>query len=430
MIIIPIKPVTKAVTQVVQVAQVVMTVSSLSIWSLMSLGLTSGLALADVQRLPWRLHRQHAGIWSLGIETQSFGTSANYGPSGDLVAPADFESLRRTEVAATFEAGIHPRLTLFGRGSWNITQVSSSTVNGHQMGLADQSIGLSLRLLDSKASIDFQVQADLPAYQNGNSPAQQDPFIFIGDASTNVHLGGFITLPLGQTWDLTGGSGFTLRTGQFSSAIPWSVSLSKSPDLAESGWIVRASGWGFASLATDPNAQDPNIASRQQGGGGSFLVNAVNPSLAVAQVDTGYRWGPEISATLAVSKTIWGQATAEGLGVHAGLQWNIDRIRGTSASSFRARKQDPKFVTYSGQGKVKAVSSTRTLLIDQGSQQGLSLGDRMDIFTLTPDGNLGQPVARGEVTQLDWDQAQLTLLEVYREVAIKEGFAVQKPVQP
>jgi hypothetical protein len=56
--------------------------------------------------------------------------------------------------------------------------------------------------------------------------------------------------------------------------------------------------------------------------------------------------------------------------------------------------------------------------------------DRIDIFSVTPEGSLGQTVARGQVTQLDWDQSQVTLLEVYREIAIKEGFAVQKPVQP
>jgi hypothetical protein len=111
------------------------------------------------------------------------------------------------------------------------------------------------------------------------------------------------------------------------------------------------------------------------------------------------------------------------------LEWTLS---GKTPIALTAKKQEPEknFITYSGKGRVKAVSSTQTLIIDQGSHQGLNLGDRIDIFTVTPDGSLGEPVARAEITQLDWEQAQVTLLEIYRETAIKEGFAVQRAVQP
>ncbi len=392
--------------------------------------LAGSVARADEQMLPWRLHHVDHGIWQLTGEFQSLGTTTNYGPAGATEAATGLGSLRRTEVATTLELGLHPRLTLFGRGTWNNTQVVSSTINGNQYGMADQSLGLSLRLVDSRATLDFQVQADLPTYRNTESKALGLPFI--GDASTNVHLGGFASMPLSEnesrSWKLVAGAGYTMRTAQFSASIPWSAEFTRQPGNSGRGLTLRAGAWGFNSLRNDPRGAGTSNGSGGEGGAGSFLVNAINPSIASAQGSLGFRFSPALEARVGASRTLWGQAAAQGTTMGGSLEWRLDRLH-PGGAAFNKRKPKDNFVTYSGQGKVKAVSSTRTLIIDQGSHQGYALGDRVDIFTVNADGSLGEPVARAQITQLDWEQSQATLLEVFRETAIKEGFGVQKPVQ-
>ena len=63
-----------------------------------------------------------------------------------------------------------------------------------------------------------------------------------------------------------------------------------------------------------------------------------------------------------------------------------------------------------------------------GSEAGVSMGDLIDIFSVTPDGKMGEPVARGQVVHLEWNRAQVNLLEIYQETAIKEGFFARKPI--
>ncbi|NDD93281.1 hypothetical protein EBZ37_14520 [bacterium] len=63
-----------------------------------------------------------------------------------------------------------------------------------------------------------------------------------------------------------------------------------------------------------------------------------------------------------------------------------------------------------------------------GSEAGLAMGDLIDIFSVLPDGSIGEPVARGQVMHLNWDQSQINLLEIYQETAIKEGFIARKPI--
>ncbi len=396
--------------------------------------LASGSAQADQQMLPWRLHHQDGGIWKISAEGLTFGTNSNYGPTGKKESVSGLDGLRRTEGAATLEIAVHPRLTLFGRGTWNLTDIRSSTIDASQYGLADQSLGLALRLIDSRVALDFQVQTDLPAYNNTDAQAQGLPFL--GDSTTNVHIGGFATVPFGQQWQLRAGAGYTTRMADFSSSVPWSLELVKDPAFEQSGasgTVIRTLFWGFSSLNTDPNGSSAATA-RQAGAAGSFLVNAVNPSLAVSRVESGYRWGSDAgSSNVAVlagySYTLWGQAAARGNTWHLFFEWSLDRRRTPSQASLPTHPSK-SFLTYSGKGRIVAVSSTRTLIIDQGSHQGLAMGDRMDIFTVNADGTLGQPVARAEVSRLDWEQAQLTILQIFKETAIKEGFAVQKLVQP
>jgi hypothetical protein len=390
------------------------------------------LAHANTQLHPWTLHRVDSGVVRFGAASRGFTSDTNYGPDGAATEVTGLGLIRRTEVAGTLELGLHPRLTLFGTGRWNNTELRSPTLTGNHYGMGDQSLGLSLRLVDSGMALDFQVRADLPAYQNADAQAQGLPFL--GDASTDVHVGGFVTLPLIQNDSrqihFTAGAAYTTRTAGFSAAIPWSLEFSSVPGWSETkGLTASLSAWGSYSLKTDSSGDAVNSGTRFAGGAGSFLVNAVNPSIATLQATTGYRFSPMLEFHAGTAITLWGQASAKGLSWIGGLSWSMDR-GGTSRAGGRTSKPRHQFTTYSGEGRVKTVTSTRTLLIDQGSHHGLAVGDRLDVFSINAEGAGDKLVARAEVIQIEAEQAQVSLMELFRETAIKEGFIVRKSVQP
>ncbi len=390
-------------------------------------------ALADFQLNDWTLHRANLGEWRLTGSVSTFSTSQNRDGGGTLVQIDGLESYRRTAASLMAEWGAHSRLTFYGRVNWLWNDLRSTTLNANRFGFSDQTLGLSLRLLEGVVALDAQVQADLPVYSNVNDQAQGLPFL--GDGSTDITVGGFASAGLGSLGSLqlqgTVGAGYTLRSAQFSSAVPWSAEVSATPG-AGRGFKFAVAAAGFQSLKTDPrgataiSASEPTTYSA-----GSFLVNAVNPSLATASGSIGYQFPEGSSLNLRYRTPIWGQAVAEGTLVSAGFEMPL----GGSARKLETRRRQrgnrkQEVLEYASGATVKAVVSTRTLLIDQGSENGLAMGDLIDIFSLTPEGSPRELVARGQVVHLEWNQAQINLLETYQETAIKEGFLARKPINP
>ncbi|NDD93151.1 hypothetical protein EBZ37_13865, partial [bacterium] len=220
----------------------------------------------------------------------------------------------------------------------------------------------------------------------------------------------------------------TIRSASFSTAVPWSAEIQTRPT-DDRGMTLTLGGAGIQSLKTDPRASSGGSASVfLPESGGSFLINAVNPSLAAGVVSVGYQRNRSSEWTLTFRKPVWGQAVADGNLISLGFRWNL-----ASAPSFSRKPVAPQkrgapgsLTRYLLDGKVSGVVNTRTLLISLGAEAGLVVGDLVDIFSVLPDGSLGEPVARGQVAHLNWNQAQVNLLEIYQETAIKEGFVVRK----
>jgi hypothetical protein len=405
----------------------------LALWGLGAGWLCSALlpsiSRADFQLQDWKLHRAEKGEWNLVGSLSAFQTSTNRDGTGKLVDINGLDQYRRTATNLALEWGAHSRLTLYFRGTWLWNDIRGTSYSANRFGLSDQSLGLSLRLIDKSLIVDLQIQADLPAYSNVRDAGAGLPFL--GDSSTDFTVGGFATLPLvtgERQWTLRGGAGYTVRSAQFSAAVPWSLEILTRPEAR--GLTFAAGASGFQSLKTDPRGNVPISASQfSPSNGGSFLVNAVNPSLAAASVSVGYRTTESTAFHAAYRRTIWGQAIADGGMVEAGFRWNISSQKPAARKALGVKRVEKAGLTrYAGDGKVTAVVNTRTLMVNLGSDAGLAMGDLVDIFSVLPDGSIGEPVARGQVVHLDIEQSQISILEIYQETAIKEGFVARKPI--
>ncbi|NDD93080.1 hypothetical protein EBZ37_13490, partial [bacterium] len=116
---------------------------------------------AEFQLQDWKLHRAQRGEWNILGSTSLFSTSSNRDGSGALVEIDGLKQYRRIAANLGLEWGIHSKLTFYGRGTWLWNNIEGNK-SSSRFGLSDQSIGLSLRVLDRSIALDLQVQADLP----------------------------------------------------------------------------------------------------------------------------------------------------------------------------------------------------------------------------------------------------------------------------
>jgi len=282
--------------------------------------------------------------------------------------------------------------------------------------------------------LDFQVQVDVPAYSNASDTSRG--LTFLGDSSTDITVGGFQTIPLAslaeRSWALVGGAGYTYRSASFSAAVPWSVEINTKPTTI-TGFLLTVGAAGFQSLRTDPRKDNPGMSASQflPESGGSFLVNAINPSLATASATLGYRTNSSTDFSVTYRKLIWGQSVADGNMIEAGFRWNLTSSTSAKRKFLKTKTADRtnEVIDYIHEARVTGIISTKTMLINMGTNDGAQVGDLVDVFSINPDHSLGQPVARAQIIQSETDRSQVTILEVYQETAIKTGFIVKKPLK-
>ena len=221
-------------------------------------------SFAEFQLQEWKLHRAEKGEKNLIGGISVFQTDSNRDGSGNVVGIQNLSHYRRTAANLALEWGAHSRITFYGRATWLWNDIEGVGLSANRFGFSDQTIGMAFRLIDRSIAVDFQAQADLAAYSNVQDAGAGRPFL--GDSSNDFTVGGFATLPLSangdRSWQLRGGAGYTFRSGQFSTAVPWSMELLSRP--AFRGFTFTAGASGMQSLRNDPR--------------GSEAISASNPS--------------------------------------------------------------------------------------------------------------------------------------------------------
>jgi len=392
-------------------------------------------ALGEFYTQQWESQWTGPKAYTLEVSGHLFSTTSNFAADGTITPVSHLTSYQRIFGTVQGRVGLSSKLSLFGKLQWARAayDLSTSTVSSTAFGLADQSAGLSFRAYqDDSFALDLQVQGDFPLYSNSSAQAAQLPFL--GDGSMDLTSGAFLTLflndPGSRRWFLKGGAGFTYRTSQFSASIPWSASIGTETILG--GVYASVGAHGFLSMKNDPNATTAaSTRTDSNASGGSYFINAVNPSIASFRGAIGYQFTPVVGFEASTSVPIWGQAAPQGMTLGGAL-----RFQSTPDSRSRNYSHSNRgLVTYRSAGRdsdakiVKTNEALRQVKIDRGSTDGVENQQTWDIFLTRKDGIPGAAVARAKVIQVDSSTATLQILEYFKEVWIEEGFVARRPIE-
>lgn len=405
-------------------------------FGVMALSLT---AQADYFSKPVTNFREAPGTLTLSPDANYYSSSSNFDATAAKFRPAGFLRYDRIDTNAQIAYGLNKYLTAFGRLSWARVQIDHQTIPTDAFGLTDQLVGFTVHAFDVghsprtlPVSFDFQLQSEFPLYDN--TTAAKRGALFLGDGSVNYTGLMFLTWPFAVTnkssWTTTVGGGFTKRTENFSSALPWSFKLSYLP--RSEGFLFGLGCYGQRSLQNDPNAIRTSVGRLGNGLAGSYAVNAINPSLAVIRGELGYRIGSRIAVMATGSHALWGQAAPVGYSLGIALQATLlGNGTGNPAnmSPIEYGKSNQGFVNYSFEGRVLRINDRMNLIkMDKGSQDGVEINQVFDIFVVKKNGTIGDAVARAKCTSANSNESVLTVTEYFKEVWIEEGYLVKRPL--
>jgi hypothetical protein len=430
-------------------------------WAVALLALSSPArtARADFYLASWQNIREEARWLKLDAALNFYSTAHNFRNEGNVDNPPGLTRYTRIQTDLLAAYGMTDRLTLFARASWARVDVNSVAMSGTAYGFTDQTIGGNIRLHEQDvpedylpSSLDLQLQIDIPTYSNARARSNGLPFL--GDGSIDVTTGLFWTQPLLSGKDalitVTGGAGYTYRNAYFSSAFPYSLVFKLRP--RKRGFVVTAGMNGMASLQNDgqPGAS-ATLGGDSTGTGGSFITNAVNPSVTRFRGDLGWQFSPKTILAAGVDSAAFGANSPAGTNIVLGLQIRIPgsgiedaepasredvlspddgRNLKHPAALRKSEHPDKGFVSYTLEARVVRVNDRLNLVkIDKGTKDRVSVGEVFDIFSTQPDGEVKDVIARARVTAVAEEESALEVTEYFRESWINEQFVAKRVVQ-
>lgn len=395
-------------------------------------------AHADFYFHSWEDHHSNEQQTDLQFSSAYYNSPSNFDPTGQIVTPSGLTNYARIYGDILLTHGYSDRFSIYGRASWAYINQSGSTQPGTAFGFSDQSVGFNIRILEKHiptqtkkappVALDLQFQLDAPTYSNSPTlPA-------IGDGTWDTTAGGFFsaTLSAGRhaRLETTLGGGFTYRSANFSSHLPWLAALRYAP--YQDGLVMRVQGSGIVSLKNDLYGSGSTPRS-STASGGSFFTGGTNPSLINLTAQIGYQFTLHTELFLAGTKSMWGQNSPNGFSALLGFQTRIGHgskdnpLQETPGEFGHA---NAGFQRYSLDARVLSNNDRMNLVkINKGSEDGVEAGQIFDIFETDKDGRTGEPIARGTILKVRVDNAALEITEYFREVGIDVGFLAKRLVQ-
>jgi hypothetical protein len=407
--------------------------------------LLSSAAHADFYLRSWENEHEDFRWLKLEGKLHSLSSTQNFDAGSAKVTPSSLRSYGQLGLDLEAAYGLSDRISGFARLAWSRVSVDATNLNADAFGFTDQSVGLNVRALKGSLPLDFQIQADLPLYDNAGARAEKLPFL--GDGSVDVTAGAFLGIPLMNGEDqrivASFGGGYTLRGGGFSSALPYSFQAAMLP--TRNGLIAGVGFTGFLSLKTDtqPGAS-PTLGGDSSGTGGSYMSNAVNPSILRARLALGWKLdsASDTRLGLQLEAPLRGENAPAGTVVSAGIQLRFAG-EGAPPSAYepetkarRKHKTGPEiggtgFISYSLEAKVTQVNDRLNLIkINKGLHSNVEMGQLFDLFSARPDGTVLELIARAKVTAVKEEEAALEVSEYYKETWIDQGFVAKRVTTP
>jgi hypothetical protein len=410
-------------------------------------------AFADFYTHFWENQLGLAKTYRLESRVIGLTTPANFSAAGASFVPVSLNRYVRAQAELLFAYSFTNWATVYARtnGAYVWTQ-SAAGASAFTVGFGDQSIGATFRAMESKpfslfsakgsrgVALDLQVQADLAAYDNAVQTAASQPVL--GDGSFDFTGGLFLTLPLAQrpSWRIMSrfGAGFTFRTGNYSTAVPWSARFSWEPVLR--GFTAHAGLDGVITLASDPRGPAFAASAIDTGALGSYIAQAANTSMLNIRGSIGYRFSRTWALEAEGGATLWGQNAAQVY--YGGLlarfyfgesspEAEMERLaappeRNVAPEFLRSNRG---FIAYTGSAKVLRVNDRiNSVRIDKGSQDGVEVGQVFDIFKTGTEEQPGSAIARSKVIEAGPQESTLQVLEYFQETWIENGMTARRPL--
>lgn len=383
------------------------------------------VAQADFYFHPWISHTQNAGPIKLNLQELILTTNSNFDLLGAVNNPGTLSSYSQMRTVLNASKNIGADITAYARGTWSVLQISTtsggSTFSGSTYGLADQTVGLSYKLMkfSNGGGVDLQAQFDFPGYSNSQLLARNQPFL--GDGSTDMSGGAFAHIPVQKddrnAWIVSVGGGFTSRTDGFSSAIPYSAHIANTR--LDPGLTAQAGVYGFQSLNTD-SAGSKSLA----GTGGSMMGNAVNPSLMNAQLVVGYQMNSNLSFNALYTLGLMGKNAPKYTIIGAGVTY----VLGTPNEAQKVSDFEAPKMTFGDATVLRSNDRLNLTKINQGSDDGVKPGMIYNIYAVDANGKVTEHVAVARVMTVKSNESALEITQYIREVVIDEGFVARRRV--
>ena len=370
-----------------------------------------------------------------------YSTTANDGNDSLKTALPNGISVSRTYLDLNLTYGFSEDFFVFGRLSALSTTINNypNVPNYSASGLSDQLVGFAYRIYSTEGGFSMNIQGEvtLPTYSNNIADAKP----FLGDGSTDITGGAFLEIPLptlSRDFYLETGAGYTFRSKGYSATVPWSVLLKREP--LQNGFIFALGGRGTYSLETDKTSASVATSDTTIGGGGSDLINAINPSWVVLQGSAGYKTlsGQSYYALLAAPLTE--KNAPVGLQISLGVRFDFGPRDHSIQSDEPAtsKKSRPTkataFSSYDLEGTVISINDQLHLLkIDKGIDDGVEKGQYFDIYKTISDASTDQKkeklYARAKITDVKNNESALSVIEYYVDQWIEKGFIVRRLVK-
>ncbi|MFZ9595481.1 MAG: hypothetical protein ACO3A2_05325 [Bdellovibrionia bacterium] len=410
-------------------------------------GILSGLAffsLHSTARADFTLH-----FWEdqfptskaqLSFTSHTYTTQSNFDHAGSVFRFQELRNYARAQGDLSLSYQWSRSFGFFGRASLAYINQDSDSISGMNYGLADQSAGLSWRLIGTRPQsdfiLDFQAQVDFPGYINKNSLSSSKPYL--GDESIDITSGVFSHWSLTENSHLklsaTLGAGYTYRTAGYSSALPFSVLLKLHPQ--NHGFLSELGVSGFFSLRTDSSSTSGSVHSSLPLGG-TYVVGGQNASLLNLMARLGYRFSPRAQVLAFFTPSLWGQNAPNGILAGLTLQFRLgETVLSRNEQIEEDRQDDPpapedtlgaRFQTYSMEATILKINSRLNLVkINKGSQDGIKVNDVFDIFNAKMTEKAKEIIAQARVTHIKAEEAALEIVEYYQDTPVEEGLIVRR----
>ncbi len=400
------------------------------------------ISQADFFLHHWEDHYEPFRSTTLEADLMDYMSSENFDAYGNRFSPPGFNGYNRLEGDINGQVGLLDDLSLFGRISFAHFSLDTSALSSTTNGLTDQTAGFTYRVYQSNidrgnttaTAVDLQVQADIPAYGNGENELARSPDQ--GDGSLDLTFGAFVFVPAIETsarlLSLTGGVGYTHRSNHFSSQFLSSLTGSFTPK--KSGWLASASFFEVSSLNTDTSTPSQSAGGFLTGSGGSYITGDINSSTTILRGQIGYQLDSGAQLLASVEQTVFGEYAPAATNLIFGFKMTFGKDGGREGGQGNEHvaysKTTPEHPNYSLQSHVTKTNDRLNLIkIDKGSNSGVATGQIFDIFTVRSDGLTGEPIARCQVENVKTEEAALKVMEYFKEIWIEEGFIAQKLVQ-